>query len=153
MSKSEHKLSATKEVPPTPTPQEPPQHELYQHYLWDDYFKDQRGALLKSLLYPLVYTILLMWLCLSIFWGSLIGNNQDSRIRVTFVNLDSGGFLGEELAEGLRSSLSRPGTHFDWHFDDAILDDSHARSAVTEEKTWAVLYGSTYQFPQSYVYD
>jgi hypothetical protein len=96
--------------------------------------------LLDAVLLPLIYTTVLMWICLSLFWGSLFDNNNLRKIGVTAVNLDDG-FVGSSLICALKSEIARSGKQLDWNFDNMVTSDFESRQLVIEEKSWAVLQG------------
>jgi len=68
--------------------------------------------MLTGALLPLVfYTTLLMWACLSLYWGSLVPNNDVTKISVFFVNLDAGGSLGSQIATGIQAAINSTPNH------------------------------------------
>lgn len=80
-----------------------------------------------------------MWACLSLFFGSLLKNNDVSKIKVTAVNSDND-FLGLSIVSNIQRSLEMPGPHLRWSFEDGIGNgDERSRELVLQEKTWAVL--------------
>lgn len=119
-----------------------PAPELYRHKFFSSEGTAARKALVPALIVPLIFNAILLWACLSLFLGSLLNNNDISKIRVAAVNLDDGSF-GEGLINGLKGSLQAPGPHFRWSFMDeqSARGDGNplSRSLVLDEKAWAVL--------------
>jgi hypothetical protein len=113
---------------------------MYQFSLWDKEILKYRRMLFDAVFLPLIYTTILMWICLSLFWGSLFDNNNLRKIGVTAVNLDDG-FVGSSLIGALKSEIAGSGTQLNWNFDNMITSDSESRQLVIDEKSWAVLQG------------
>lgn len=67
--------------------------------------------IIPSYVLPVIYNAILLWACVALFFGSLLKNNDISRISVTAVNLDDGSF-GAGLIDGIKSSLMTPGPNF-----------------------------------------
>jgi hypothetical protein len=119
-----------------------PGPQLYRHKFFSSEGTAARKALVPTLFIPLVFNAILLWACLSLFFGSLLNNNDISKIHVSAVNLDNGSF-GEGLIEGLKGSLQVSGPHFRWSFIDEYSARGHgdplSKSLVLDEKAWAVL--------------
>lgn len=121
---------------------------LYQYSLWDKEMRKHRGKIWPLIGLPLIYTSILMWTCLSLFWGSLVGNNDLGRLTVALVNLDHG-FVGEAIVAGVKASTIRDVNHLDWRFVDSLHQESQSRDLVLDEAVWAVLRGSLRIFVRS----
>ncbi|KAF1841397.1 uncharacterized protein K460DRAFT_166555 [Cucurbitaria berberidis CBS 394.84] len=119
---------------PSPTPQ------LYRHTFFSTEGTGARKSLVPAIILPIFYNSILLWACLSLFFGSLLKASDISRISVTAVNLDDGSF-GQGLVNGIRESLERPGPSLDWYFDEKSIEhgDAWSRNMILEENTWAVL--------------
>jgi hypothetical protein len=117
-----------------------PSPPLYRHKFFSSEGTAARKALVPTLLIPLVFNAILLWACLSLFLGSLLNNNNISKIHISVVNLDNGSF-GEGFINGLKGSLQAPGPHFRWSFIDESSARGHplSKSLVLNEKAWAVL--------------
>ncbi|CAO2657708.1 Nn.00g038340.m01.CDS01 [Neocucurbitaria sp. VM-36] len=128
------KIPLQHEGPPSPTPQ------LYRHAFFSKEGTIARKALVPTLILPIIYNAVLLWACLSLFFGSLIKNNDVSRISVTAINLDNGSF-GERFIDGIKESLGGPDPTLNWIFPEKSVEhgDAWSRSMILEEKTWAVL--------------
>ena len=110
---------------------------LYNLSFFQKDFVKYRKQLIGLLLLPLIYTSLLMWGCVSLYFGSLISNNNLSKLTVYAVDLD-GGFLGEQILAGVKMSQMTPGG-LNWQFDTAINETSLSQEVVLNERAWAVL--------------
>jgi hypothetical protein len=106
---------------------------MYNHNFWDKEIRVQRGMLAGVLLLPIFYTTLLMWACLSLYWGSLVPNNDVTNISVYFVNLDEG-FLGDQVVSGIQASITSNPNHLAWNFDNGITNPLDSMNAVTMSK-------------------
>ena len=115
---------------------------LYQHNFLSEEGKAARKALLPSVFLPLVFNGLLIWACLSLFFGSLKQNADISKIDVRVVNLDDG-YVGAALVAGIQTSLRGPGPHLKWIFE-AGGSDERSRNLVLDEEAWAVLQGMSF---------
>ena len=83
-----------------------------------------------------------MWICLSLFWGSLLENNNLSKLKVEFVNLDKGGFVGDTLFQEVQAAAAKQTNRFQWNFDSSSQSDADSRQLVLDEAVWAVLQGT-----------
>jgi hypothetical protein len=118
-----------------------PHQELYRYTFFSPGAAPARKALVQTLLFPLLYNAILMWVCLSLFFGSLLDNADVSKIKVTAVNLDDG-FVGASILEGIQASLQGPGPHLKWRSEGGgAWTDKDSRNLVVDEQTWAVLQG------------
>ena len=123
------------DAPAEPTP-------LYLHSLFSRGVLQRWRDLLTTLWLPVLYDMLLMLGCLSLYWSTLQYNNVLNGLSVTVVDLD-GGFLGTRVVDGLRAVANgAPGT-LAWTIDDSITSDAESRQRVVDERTWAVLQGAT----------
>lgn len=111
---------------------------LYDLSFFDPRFSDYRKQLIGLLFYPLVYISLLMWGCLSLYYGSLYWNNNLSKTSVFAVDLD-GGLLGQQIIAGIKASQANTPAGLHWRFDAAINETALSRETVLDEQAWAVL--------------
>jgi hypothetical protein len=113
---------------------------LYSHTFFSKDARAARKALIPGLVLPLIYNAILLWACLSLFFGSLIKSSDISKISVTAVNLDSG-FFGSELIGSIKDSTKTPGSHLQWDFiqRDTWVNDTWSIDRILEERSWAVL--------------
>src|SRR4051794_36065168 len=65
-----------------------PLPSLYRHKFFSSQGAAARKALIPGLVLPLVYNAILLWACISLFFGSLVQNNDVSKISVSAINLD-----------------------------------------------------------------
>ena len=115
---------------------------LYQHAFWDKEVAPKRKLLISLLLLPLLYTTLLMWLCLSIYWGSLVDSNNVGKIKVLVANLDTGNFLGDQIAAGIQNDIATNTNHLDWEIDSSLQSAADCQNAISDEQAWAILFST-----------
>lgn len=120
---------------------------LYQHAFWDKEVAPKRKLLTSLLLLPLLYTTLLMWLCLSIYWGSLVDSNNVGKIKVLIANLDTGNFLGDQIAAGIQNDIATDANHLDWQIDSSLQSAADCQNAVRDEQAWAILFSISLPSP------
>jgi hypothetical protein len=137
MSTTRNRPSTTVKEVADPTSTTP---SLYQHTFFSREAIAARKALIPALILPIFYNALLLWACLSLFFGSLLGSSDISHIRVAAINLDDG-FFGTALIDGIKGRLDTPGPQLQWNFADKNMGNEIAwsRNMVLEEKAWAVL--------------
>ena len=113
--------------------------QLYSRTFWSGAMAAERRILLQSLFLPLLYTSLLMWACLSLFWGSLTTNNDPAKLKVTVINRESeNGVLGPAIV----AAISNAHNSLNWH----IVDGGHpdlAKRLVLNEDVWATVESMT----------
>ena len=112
---------------------------LYTHSFWSKDFRSTRKLSFQTYVLPIVYTSLLMWACLSFYWGSLLSYNSLTKLPVYAVDLD-GGFLGQQVISGIQSIAEEP-NHLQWHFDTSITSDAASRELLVQEHAWGVVQG------------
>lgn len=117
---------------------------LYTQDFFDQDFRAQRKLLLPTLILPLAYTTLLMWACLSLYWGSLIPNNYLGKLTVYAIDLD-GAFLGHQILSGINDSITTSSNHMNWKFGDPT--NLGSRRLLEDERAWAVVEGPRYDNP------
>ncbi len=111
---------------------------LYNLSFFDNEFAPIRKQLIRTLLVPLIYTSLLMWGCLSLYYGSLISSHNLSKLDVYAVDLD-GGFLGQQMIDGIKKSQTTSTGGLRWQVTAAINSTEMSRNLVLNEQAWAVL--------------
>ena len=85
--------------------------QLYSQRFWSAAMATERKTLLQSLFLPLLYTSLLMWACLSLFWGSLTTSNHLSKLKATVVDREGeSGVLGPAIV----AAVSNAYNSLDW---------------------------------------
>jgi len=117
---------------------------LYTQDFFDRDFRAQRKLLLPTLILPLAYTTLLMWACLSLYWGSLIPNNYLGKLTVYAIDLD-GAFLGHQILSGINDSITTSSNHMNGKFGDPT--NLGSRRLLEDERAWAVVEGPRYDNP------
>ena len=111
---------------------------LYNLSFFQKEFGPIRKELIGTLVIPLIYTSLLMWGCLSLYYGSLISSNNLSKLTVYVVDLD-GGSLGQQVVTGIRKSQASSSEGLKWIFDNAINSTELTQDLVLSESAWAAL--------------
>ena len=114
--------------------------QLYNRSLFDKQLRDSWKSLYDILLLPLLYTTLLFWACLCLYWGSTVSNDL-SRIPVAVVNLDNGDF-GRDLVQSVSSFSGHLNNTLDWNFDHSVSSEEQATELLLREKVWAVVQGT-----------
>ncbi len=117
-----------------------PQVELYNRSFFDRELRASRKLLLKIYCLPLLYTAILMWTCLSLYWGSTVSSSVNG-ITVYAVNLDDGRF-GQQMLGGIQAQLATNPNNLGWIFDPTINSDAASRELVINEDAWAVVQGA-----------
>ena len=115
----------------------PEPQELYGRSLFDPELRTSRKLLISTLLLPIVYTSLLMWACLSLYWGSTTYTSLQ-KLSVHAIDLD-GGTFGHQMIAGLKNSAQNSRDGLDWQFD---VDDGSvgaAQNLVLDETVWAAV--------------
>lgn len=127
--------SATGEIVAVSTEAAP----LYNASFFSEEYRSSRKQLIRILLLPLIYTALLMWGCLSLYFGSLVSSTNFTKLSIYAIDLD-GGFLGQQVMAGIRKQVGQPGA-LDWHFEDPIASSTIPQQLILEERAWAVVQG------------
>ena len=125
------------------SPPQPAEHgstgQLYSQRFWSGAMAAERKTLLQSLFLPLLYTSLLMWACLSLFWGSLTTNNHLAKLKATVINREGEtGLLGPAIV----AAISNAHDSLDWHIVDGGPPDL-AKRLVLNEDVWATVESVT----------
>ena len=138
MSIEEH----SKEVLSQDHAQEPPQ-QLYGGSLFDSALRGSRKLLLSTLVLPIIYTSLLMWVCLSLYWGSTTYTSLQ-KLSVYAINLDDG-YFGQKMITNIRAAANQDPTGLDWHFESAVKSATMTQDLVLDEKAWAAIQSMCFQ--------
>jgi hypothetical protein len=83
-----------------------PGKKLYNRFIFDKELHGSPKLLVKTLVLPVVYTSLLMWGCLSLYWGSTVNSNLN-KLSVYAIDLDGGAF-GQQMLHGINASIKAP---------------------------------------------
>lgn len=114
-----------------------PEKTLYNRSIFDPELRGSQKLLLKTLVLPVVYTSLLMWGCLSLYWGSTVSSNLN-KLTVYAIDLDGGDF-GRQMLQGINASITNLPHDLGWRFDNTIVSDAMAKHLVLNEQAWAVV--------------
>jgi hypothetical protein len=139
MAKSNENSTLRKEDDPPPTRPTETETPLYRYGFWDREMRPHRRSLLEVLLVPLFLTMLLMWACLSIYWGSLVPSSSSPPLTVTVVNLDIGGEFGAGVVAAIQVANQAKSNTIKWLFDSNVESVNNSRALIVEEKTWGVV--------------
>jgi hypothetical protein len=90
---------------------------LYRYGFWDKEMRPHRRSLIEVLFVPLFLTTLLMWVCLSIYWGSLVPSSSSDPLTVTVTNLDVRGEFGAGVVAAIHVASQAKGNTVKWLFD------------------------------------
>jgi hypothetical protein len=113
---------------------------LYHYTFFAKEAAAARKTLVPGLILPVFYNVLLLWVCLSLYFGSLLKSNDISRIHVAAININDGPF-GAALIAAIKYSPDGQGLHLKGTFADpsTVNAQTWSKSMVLEEHVWAVL--------------
>jgi hypothetical protein len=116
---------------------EEPQQQLYGRSLFDTALRSSRKLLLRTLVLPIMYTSLLMWACLSLYWGSTTYTSL-RKLSVYAINLDDGTF-GRQMITDIKFAANEDPAGLGWQFKSAVKSATMSQELVIDEKAWAVV--------------
>lgn len=116
---------------------EEPQQQLYRHSLFDTALRSSRKLLLRTLVLPIMYTSILMWACLSLYWGSTTYTSL-RKLSVYAINLDDGAF-GRQMITDIKFAANEDPAGLGWQFESAVKSATMSQELVMDEKAWAVV--------------
>lgn len=116
---------------------EEPQQQLYERSLFDIAARSSRKLLLRTLVLPIMYTSLLMWACLSLYWGSTTYTSL-RKLSVYAINLDDGTF-GRKMITDIKLAANEDPAGLGWRFESAVKSANMSQELVIDEKAWAVV--------------
>ncbi|CAE6452389.1 unnamed protein product [Rhizoctonia solani] len=110
-----------------------PAPEKFAHSIFDPKIAHLRKIYTKILLGTLALTIIIMWICLPVYWGSLARTNTHAPSLKMWVMDRDGGEIGQTVVQGLLATtqsgtkqhlgwIQVPGDHVD-NVGDAIVDE------------------------------
>lgn len=126
-------------TPPVSRENVTPEATLYNRSFFERELHTSRKLLFHSHILPILYTSLLMWICLNLYWGSAVSSNL-SKLSVYAINLDSGVF-GEQMLQEIKAPFQDRVNSLGWHFDDSVLSNASSRDLIVDERTWAAVQG------------
>lgn len=110
--------------------------ELYSQTFWSVSMASDRKKLLQILSLPLLYTSILMWACLSLYWGSLLTSDQLDKLDVLLVNReDHSGLLGPAIVAEIVQQTGQNSLR--WTIANSSVED-----LVRQETVWAAVEGN-----------
>ena len=116
-----------------------PQIQPYSRSFFDKDLQESRKSLRSLLILPMLYTTLLFWACLSLYWGSTVSSSLN-KLSVSVTSLDDGSF-GQNLLESIQTNSEQLVNTVNWHLDQNLLSDSGTRERVINEHIWASIQG------------
>lgn len=115
----------------------PEPQQLYGRSLFDPELRTSRKLLISTLLLPILYTSILMWACLSLYWGSTTYTSLQ-KLTIHAIDLD-GGIFGHQMIAGLKKSAQNSREGLDWRFDVDVGSAGEAQRLVLDETVWAAV--------------
>lgn len=111
----------------------------FAHTVFDPKIAHLRQIYIKIMASTLVLTIVMMWICLPVYWGSLARSATHAPSLKTWVIDRDGGEIGQAVVQGLLAT-TRSGTkqHLGWRQIPADQVDD-AAYAVEDEQAWAAV--------------
>ncbi|KAB5590166.1 Nitrosoguanidine resistance protein SNG1 [Ceratobasidium theobromae] len=117
----------------------PPAPEKFAHSIFDPKIAPLRKVYTKIMVMTLVLTIIMMWICLPVYWGSLARSASHAPSLKAWVIDRDGGEIGQAVVQGLLAT-TRTGTkqHLGWQqiAGDAVAD---VGEAIVDEQAWAAV--------------
>ncbi|KAF8596973.1 hypothetical protein BDV93DRAFT_500004 [Ceratobasidium sp. AG-I] len=137
---AEKEAEDTDEIKPAEGPgSRPPVPEKFAHTIFDPKIAHLRKIYTKIMGMTLVLTIVMMWICLPVYWGSLAHSSTHGPSLETWIIDRDGGEIGQAVVQGLIAT-TQSGTkqHLGWVqlAPDQVLD---VPEAIVEEHAWGAL--------------
>ncbi|KDN39502.1 hypothetical protein RSAG8_08797, partial [Rhizoctonia solani AG-8 WAC10335] len=119
----------------------PPAPEKFAHTIFDPKIAPLRKIYTKIMVMTLVLTIIMMWICLPVYWGSLARSaNHAPSLKAWVIDRD-GGEIGQAVVQGLLAT-TQTGTkqHLGWVpvAADYVED---VGEAIVDEQAWGAVVG------------
>ncbi|KAG8729317.1 hypothetical protein FRC11_009069 [Ceratobasidium sp. 423] len=117
----------------------PPAPEKFAHTIFDPKIAPLRKIYTKIILMTLVLTIIMMWICLPVYWGSLARSANHAPSLKTWVIDADGGEIGQAVVQGLLAT-TQSGTkqHLGW----VQVSSDYAENvgvAIVDEQAWGAV--------------
>ncbi|KAG8735473.1 hypothetical protein FRC10_010470 [Ceratobasidium sp. 414] len=116
-----------------------PALEKFAHTIFDPKIAHLRAIYIKIMGTTLALTIIMMWICLPVYWGSLTHSATHAPSLKAWVIDRDGGEIGQAVVQGLIAT-TQTGTkqHLDWRRvpADKVSDIG---AAVVDEQAWAAV--------------
>ncbi|KAB5590542.1 Nitrosoguanidine resistance protein SNG1 [Ceratobasidium theobromae] len=120
-----------------------PAPEKFAHSFFDPKVAHLRAIYIKIVVMTLLLTIVIMWICLPVYWGSLARTNRFAPSLKMWVMDRDGGEIGQAIVQGLLAT-TQSGTkqHLGWvHVPGDYVDDVGA--AIVDEQAWGAVVVNT----------
>ncbi|CAE6469862.1 unnamed protein product [Rhizoctonia solani] len=130
----------TDELKPAEGPgSRPPTPEKFAHTMFDPKVAHLRKIYMKIMMMTLTLTILMMWICLPVFWGSSARSATHAPSLAAWIIDEDGGEIGQAVVQGLLAT-TQSGTkqHLGWRRMSAN-EVTDAAEAVLDETVWAAV--------------
>ncbi|CCO31528.1 Nitrosoguanidine resistance protein SNG1 OS=Saccharomyces cerevisiae (strain ATCC 204508 / S288c) GN=SNG1 PE=1 SV=1 [Rhizoctonia solani AG-1 IB] len=113
--------------------------EKFAHTIFDPKIAHLRKIYTKIILGTLVLTVIIMWICLPVYWGSLARSNTHAPSLKAWVMDRDGGEIGQTVVQGLLAT-TKSGTkqHLGW----IQVPGDHVNNvgdAVVDEQAWGAV--------------
>ncbi|KAG8692181.1 hypothetical protein FRC08_009958 [Ceratobasidium sp. 394] len=116
-----------------------PEPEKFAHTVFDPRIAHLRKIYMKIMLGTLMLTIVMMWICVPVYWGSLARSATHAPSLKTWVIDRDGGEVGQAVVQGLLAT-TQGGTkqHLGWRQIPADQVDDVAY-AIVDEQAWGAV--------------
>ncbi|CEL62334.1 Nitrosoguanidine resistance protein SNG1 OS=Saccharomyces cerevisiae (strain ATCC 204508 / S288c) GN=SNG1 PE=1 SV=1 [Rhizoctonia solani AG-1 IB] len=137
---AEARAANTDELRPAEGPgSRPPVPEKFAHTVFDPRVAPLRKIYTKIMLMTLTLTIIMMWICLPVYWGSLARSATHAPSLTAWVIDRDGGEIGQSVVQGLlQTTRSGSKQHLGWRQLSAS-EVSDVAGAVVDEKAWGAV--------------
>ncbi|KAF8748820.1 hypothetical protein RHS01_10535 [Rhizoctonia solani] len=116
-----------------------PVPDKFAHTVFDPRVAPLRKIYTKIMVMTLVLTIVMMWICLPVYWGSLARSATHAPSLTTWVIDRDGGEIGQSVVQGLlETTRSGSKSHLGWRQLDPN-EVSDVAEAVIDEKAWGAV--------------
>ncbi|GAB1528084.1 hypothetical protein RhiTH_011275 [Rhizoctonia solani] len=136
----ERQATNTDELRPAEGPgSRAPVPDKFAHTVFDPRVAPLRKIYTKIMVMTLVLTIVMMWICLPVYWGSLARSATHAPSLTTWVIDRDGGEIGQSVVQGLlETTRSGSKSHLGWRQLDPN-EVSDVAEAVIDEKAWGAV--------------
>ncbi|KAF8597403.1 hypothetical protein BDV93DRAFT_527436 [Ceratobasidium sp. AG-I] len=115
-----------------------PAPEKFAHTVFDPRIAHLRKIYTKIMVMTLMLTIVVMWICLPVYWGSLARTATHAPSLKTWVIDQDGGEIGQAVVQGLLATTQSGKQHLGWRQIPADQVEDVA-SAIVDEQAWGAV--------------
>ncbi|KAF8310600.1 hypothetical protein DL93DRAFT_2084400 [Clavulina sp. PMI_390] len=120
------------------TPQ-PPKPRVFSHSIWSSEVAKLRGVYLKAIIPTIIITIIVMWLCLPVYWGSLAHQRSYTHgLKVYLVDHD-GSDIGAAITAAVQANIANNTKYkLGWEIANPGMypTNEDAIEGVLDEQSW-----------------